>query len=81
MIKEIDTPNKLIGQKQTVKGLREGRVRKVFYAADADPRVLQLVLSLCAEGGIPTEKAGTMRALGSAAGIAIGAAVVALVRE
>ncbi len=81
MLKEIDTPNKLIGQKQTVKALREGRVAKVFVAADADPRVLEPVRRLCAAGGIPIEQAETMRTLGKAAGIAVGAAVVSLLKN
>ena len=78
---EIASCHKVVGIKQSGRALREGRVRKVFLARDADPMVLTNIEALCAEGNIPVEKGATMRELGQAAGIAVGASVIALLRD
>ena len=78
---EIASCHKVVGIKQSGRALREGRVRKVFFACDADPAVLANIEALCAEGSIPVEKDATMRALGQAAGIAVGASVIALLND
>ena len=75
---EIASCHKVVGIKQSGRALREGRVRKVFLACDADPMVLTSLEALCAEGNVPVEKNATMRDLGQAAGIAVGASVIAL---
>ena len=78
---EIALCHKVVGIKQTGRALREGKVRKVFFACDADPMVLTNIEMLCAEGNIPVEKDATMHALGQAAGIAVGASVIALLND
>ena len=59
-----------------LRALREGRAGKVFLACDADPTVTGRVEDACAS--VPVERNFTMAQLGSAAGIAVGAAVVTL---
>ena len=81
MLSEIASCHKVVGIKQSGRALREGRVRKVFFACDADPMVLTSLEALCAEGSIPVEKDATMRELGLSAGIAVGASVIALLRD
>ena len=78
---EIALCHKVVGIKQSGRALREGRVRKVFLACDADPMVLRSLEALCAEGNVPVEKNATMRELGLAAGIAVGASVIALLDD
>ena len=78
---EIASCHKVVGIKQSGRALREGRVRKVFFACDADPMVLANLEVLCAEGNIPVEKDATMRELGLSAGIAVGASVIALLND
>ena len=79
--KEINTSNKLVGLKQTKKGLQESRVAKVYIAEDADPRLLEPVIALCREKNVPIEMVESMRQLGKAAGIAVGSAVVSILKE
>ena len=76
MLEELSTAQKVVGVKQSLRALREGRARKVFLACDAAPTVTGRVEDACAS--VPVERNFTMAQLGSAAGIAVGAAVVAL---
>ena len=76
MLEELSTAQKVVGVKQSLRALREGRARKVFLACDADPAVTGRVEDACAS--VPVERNFTMAQLGSAAGIAVGAAVVPL---
>ena len=76
MLEELSTAQKVVGVKQSLRALREGRARKVFLACDADPAVTGRVENACAS--VPGERDFTMAQLGSAAGIAVGAAVVTL---
>ena len=78
---EIALCHKVVGIKQSGRALREGRVRKVFLACDADPMVLTSIEALCTERSVPVEKEATMRELGQAAGIAVGASVIALLHD
>ncbi len=76
MLEELSTAQKVVGVKQSLRALREGRAGKVFLACDADPTVTGRVEDACAS--VPVERDFTMAQLGSAAGLAVGAAVVTL---
>ena len=80
MLSELNSADKVAGAKQVKRALNDGRAKKLFLAADADPRVTEPVESLCAEKGVPVVKDHTMKELGSACGIAVGCAVCALLR-
>ncbi len=67
---------RVVGVKQSLRALREGRAKKVFLACDADPALTGRVEALCAE--VAVERGYTMTQLGTAAGIAVGAAVVTI---
>ena len=79
MLEELSTAQKVVGVKQSLRALREGSARKVFLACDADPAVTGRVEDACAS--VPVERNFTMAQLGSAAGIAVGAAVVTLLNR
>ena len=64
----------VIGVKQLRRALREGTVRKVYIAADAEDRITAPVAQTCAESGIPCETVPTMKELGLTFGIEVGAA-------
>ena len=78
MISELNSPNKVVGAKQVRRALNDGRARKVFVAADADPRVTQPLAQLAVAKRIAVELVPTMTELGSACGIAVASAVAAL---
>ena len=80
MLTELKNGSKVVGAKQVKRALTDGRARVVYLAEDADPRVTEPIQTLCQEMGVPFHRAPEMRALGEACGIAVGAAVAALVR-
>ena len=81
VLSEVASRRKVVGLKQSARALREGSVSKVFFACDADPMVLAKLETLCRQHGIAVEKEATMTQLGQAAGIAVGASVIALLRD
>lgn len=78
MLTELSNKTKVVGVKQVKRAVEAGGVKKVFLAADADPRLTEPISALCAQKGIETEAAASMRELGRACGIAVGSAVAAL---
>lgn len=69
----------VIGLKQTIKAIEQGMVKEVFVAKDADARLTSKVVSLCREKTIPVDVVDSMRNLGKACGIEVGAAAAAII--
>ncbi|WP_078543152.1 50S ribosomal protein L7ae-like protein [Litchfieldia alkalitelluris] len=69
----------IIGTKQTVKALQTTTVQEVVIAEDADRRVLNKVIQIASEKQIPVTKVESMKKLGKACGIEVGAAAVAII--
>lgn len=80
MISKLKNASKVVGIKQSRKAVAAGKAACVFLAADADPHVVDPVERLCAEHQVPVERTASMRELGQACDISVGAAVVALLR-
>lgn len=80
MLSQLKTASKVVGVKQLKKALREGRAAHVFVAMDAEPRVIAPILDLCRETGVEVTEVATMRELGAACQIEVGAAVAGLLR-
>ncbi len=78
MLAELKQGSKVVGVKQTKRAIQDGRAARVYLAGDADPRVTGPVETLCAEHSVPVAHVPQMRELGAACGIAVGAAVAAL---
>ena len=78
MLEELKHSNTVVGIKQLRRALDGGKVKKVFLAEDADPILIDPVAQLCAEIGVECEAVQTMRALGAACGISVGAAAAAI---
>jgi len=81
LLKQLRSREKVIGAKQSGRAIRAGRARQIFLASDADPAVTGAVRELCRQFQIPVATQFTMRELGQAAGIQVGAAVVALLEK
>jgi large subunit ribosomal protein L7A len=73
------TPRRVVGAKQTLKKITEGRAVAVYVAADADPAVIGAVVEACEARKIPIHSVATMVELGQACGIQVGAAAAAVV--
>ena len=81
MLTELSNKAKVVGAKQVRRALETGRALTVFLASDADPRVTDPIAEACAEKGVRTERVPSMKELGKACGISVGAAVAAAVTE
>ncbi|KAA6443534.1 50S ribosomal protein L7ae-like protein [Bacillus atrophaeus] len=68
----------IIGTKQTVKALKRGSVKEVVVAKDADPILTSSVIKLAKDQGITVSVVESMKKLGKACGIEVGAAAVAI---
>ncbi|MCZ0755264.1 50S ribosomal protein L7ae-like protein [Anoxybacillus sp. J5B_2022] len=70
----------VVGTKQTVRALREGNVREVIVAEDADPAIINKIIEAAKEANVPITKVDSMKKLGKACKIQVGAAAVAIIR-
>jgi large subunit ribosomal protein L7A len=70
-----------IGTKQATKMIEAGKAQEVFIAKDADPRVTTKVIALCKKMGVQVTYVDSMKLLGKACGIEVGAAIAAVVNE
>ena len=68
----------VIGNKQTVKALKSGDVYKIIIANDADPKLTLNIIRLAQEQNVQVQYADSMKKLGKACGIDVGAAAVAI---
>ena len=76
-MEEQSKSKKVVGIKQVRKALREGSVKKIWLADDADPALTEPLEKACREAGIEVLRAVTMKELGRACSISVGAACAA----
>lgn len=67
-----------VGTKQTKKAIESLSALEVILADDADQEITSLIYSMCQARGIPVVHVLSMRELGKACGIEVGAATVAI---
>ena len=72
--------NLIIGTKQTVKALRTGNANAVIIALDADSNVTSKVIDAANEFSVPIDYVDSMRLLGKACKIDVGAAAVVIMK-
>ncbi|PCK23570.1 50S ribosomal protein L7ae-like protein [Bacillus pumilus] len=68
----------IIGTKQTVKALKRDSVKEIVVAKDADPTLTASVMKLAQEKDVDILMVDSMKKLGKACGIEVGAAAVAI---
>ncbi len=79
-LQELKTSrNRIVGLKQTIKVVRNGTAKKVYLAEDADDFIKQSVLSACVDSNMQVIYVNSMKELGGACGIGIGASTAAIV--
>jgi large subunit ribosomal protein L7A len=71
-------PKKIIGTKQTLKAIDKDQVCMVFIAQDAEEHVVSQLKETCLRKGVETVVVSTMKELGDACGIQVGAASAAI---
>ena len=80
MLDELKYLNKLVGLKQCLKALETDNVSCVFYACDADERLLRGIKETCNSKSIELKPVESMKVLGKACGIEVGSAVVCVLK-
>lgn len=80
MLDKLNTANKVVGIKQLRRALRNGLVQTAFLAEDADPWLREEAEQLCSQAGLTPVRVKTMKELGAACGISVGAAAAAVLR-
>ncbi|WP_068777671.1 ribosomal L7Ae/L30e/S12e/Gadd45 family protein [Paenibacillus sp. FJAT-26967] len=70
-----------VGTKQATKSVELGTALEVIVAKDADPRMIAKIVNLCLNSGIEITYVDSMKLLGKACGIDVGAAVAAIINE
>jgi len=74
-----DVKDKIVGLKQTLRAVQQGKVMMVYIANDVDESVLRQVAEACNASEIPFSKVNhDQHELGRICQIEVGAAVVAL---
>ncbi len=68
----------IVGTKQAVKALKSGVITEVIVAKDADPKITSKVIQTANEMQTPITTVDSMKKLGKACGIEVGAAAVAI---
>lgn len=72
---------RVVGAKQSLRELRLGRVAAVFVARDAEPEVVDDVVRVAGERGVPIRYLDTKANLGRACGIQVSAACAAVLAD
>ncbi|MTH55134.1 50S ribosomal protein L7ae-like protein [Bacillus mangrovi] len=70
--------NIIVGTKQTLKALQQGSVKELLIAEDADPAITSAVAQMAKDKHVPVTAVDSMKKLGKACGIEVGAAAVAI---
>jgi large subunit ribosomal protein L7A len=81
-MQELKASNKrIVGLKQTVKAVRNGTAKFVYVAEDADDFIKQSVLDACGGTDLQIIYVSSMKELGDACGIDIGASTAAIIKD
>lgn len=80
MLTELKAGAKVVGAKQTRRAIDSGTALRIFLAEDADPRITEAMEAHASEHGVAVATVPSMKELGHACDIAVGAAVAALVQ-
>ncbi len=77
MRNDLEHSSKVVGVKQVRRALANGTAQRLYLARDADPHLTQALEEQAGHQGVETVWADSMRELGRACGIAVGAAAAA----
>ena len=81
MLRELSHSPKVVGVKQLRKAIGRDDVSRVFLADDANPAITEPLAALAAERALPVQRVATMKELGRACGIAVGASAAGLLKS
>ena len=79
MPNELTNSARVVGVKQVRRALNAGRAKRLYLAQDADPQLTRPLAEQAGAQGVEAVWLGSMKELGRACGIAVGAAVAATI--
>ena len=79
-LEALKTAKRVIGIKQVAKAVKREAAMEVFIADDAEVKVVEPLEMLCSEHGVPVSRVSSMKELGTACNIEVGAAAAAAVK-
>lgn len=77
--KVLQATKLIVGTKQAVKAIQTMNVQEIVVAEDADQRVINKILLTAEDRQVPVTKVDSMKELGKACGIEVGASAVAII--
>ena len=80
VLESLKSNNKRVGIKQTIKSVENGTAKTVFVAKDAEEKVVAGLKELCQKNSVDVIFVDSMKQLGKACGIEVGAAAVCLLK-
>lgn len=80
MLEVLKESNKIIGVKQTTKALNQDQVKTLYIAQDADEHLIDKLKEVANTNSVEIIYADTMKELGRACGIDVGAATAAILK-
>ncbi len=80
MLSRLKTGKKLVGINQCRKAVKDGSALTVFLAEDAENRIRLSLLDLCRTESVEVVSVSTMKELGEACAIEVGAAAAVLLK-
>ena len=80
MLAALRGGSRVVGVNQLKRAVEADRIDTVFVADDAERKVLLPLLEMCAVRGIEPQHVPTMKALGEACGIQVGASAAGLLK-
>lgn len=81
LLRELKNSPRVVGVKQLRKAIGRDEIRRVFLADDADPAITEPMEALARERELPVVRVRTMKELGEACGIAVGASAAGLLKS
>ena len=79
-LNELAVPERVIGEKEVLRALERGTLRKLFVAADSDPARLNSILRKAEAAGVEVERTDSRVVLGRACAIDRSAMAAGLLR-
>ena len=79
-LEALKTAKRVIGIKQVAKAVKREAATEVFIADDADAKVVEPLETLCMEQNVPVSRVSSMKELGTACNIEVGATAAAAIK-
>lgn len=77
--KVSNAENVVVGHKRTLEAIKNGIVKEVVIAEDADVRLTHVIIRTALQHNIPITKVESVRKLGKVSGIQVGASAIGII--